>query len=69
MGTVRIVIDLDRCMGTGVCILAAPKVFDQSAEDGRVFVLENVETEQHLAAIREAVAACPSRALSLAERE
>ena len=33
MENIRIVLDLDRCAGTGVCILTAPRVFDQSAAE------------------------------------
>jgi ferredoxin len=69
MRNVRVNINLDRCSGTGVCVLSAPDVFDQSAQDGKVFVLANANTEEHLNAIRDAVTNCPTRALSLDERE
>lgn len=68
MASIKVVIDLDRCAGMGVCVLSAPQVFDQSAEDGKVFVLNDVNTDAQAVAIREAVANCPTRALSVDER-
>ena len=68
MKNIRLAINLDRCNGTGVCVLSAPQVFDQS-NDGKVFVITGVSTEENIATIREAVGNCPTRALSLEERE
>lgn len=67
MARLKLVIDLDRCAGTGVCVLTAPQVFDQSDENGKVFVQANANLEDHDRAVREAVANCPTRALSLKE--
>ena len=54
----------DRCIGAGLCVLAAPEVFDQ-ADDGLVVLLSPQPPEQAAEAIREAVRRCPSGALSL----
>jgi ferredoxin len=55
----RIVIDADKCIASGSCVMEAPEVFSQD-EDGIVVVLQErppVELhEQTLAAIR----ACPA---------
>lgn len=67
MPRVRLIIDLDRCNGTGVCVLSAPLIFDQGAQDGKAFVRDGANTEQNLQAIREAVVNCPTRALLLEE--
>ncbi|HKY91595.1 MAG TPA: ferredoxin [Nevskiaceae bacterium] len=67
MSRLKLVIDLDRCAGTGQCVLTAPKVFDQSADNGKVFVLEHVNLAEQEAAVREAVLNCPTRALSVKE--
>lgn len=69
MPTLKIVIDHERCAGMGVCVLAAPHVFDQSDEDGKVFVIENANTEDEADRVRQAVASCPTRALSIEERK
>jgi ferredoxin len=58
----RIVIDPDKCIASGSCVLAAPELFAQD-EDGIVVVLQTrppVELhEQALAAIR----ACPAEVI------
>jgi len=63
----KVIADLDVCIGAGVCVLTAPDVFDQGADDGlvRVLVDEVAAGEERLA--REAVDLCPSGALSISE--
>ena len=63
----KVVADLEVCIGAGVCVLTAPEVFDQGAEDGlvRVLVGEVLAGEEQL--VRDAVDLCPSAALSIAE--
>ena len=62
----RIIADKDRCIGSGQCALTAPDLFD-SDDDGLVDVLDAEPDPSRLAAAREAVALCPSRALRLRE--
>ncbi|MCS5736076.1 ferredoxin [Herbiconiux daphne] len=53
------------CIGAGQCVFSAPESFDQD-DDGKVVVLDDSpEPGAALAAVREAVEVCPSRALSL----
>lgn len=63
----RIDADRELCVGSGMCVLTLPEIFDQDEDDGRV-VLRNptVGTELQDKA-REAVTLCPARALSLHE--
>jgi ferredoxin len=61
---VRVHADRDVCIGAGLCVLAAGAVFDQD-DDGIVVVLD--ERPADVAAAQEAVASCPSGALSLTE--
>jgi ferredoxin len=56
--------DRDVCIGAGMCVLTAGAVFDQD-DDGIVVLLD--EHPSDAAAVREAVANCPSGALSLEE--
>jgi ferredoxin len=65
----KVIADLEVCIGAGVCVLTAPDVFDQGADDGlvRVLVAEVPADEARL--VREAVDLCPSAALSIAEDE
>ncbi|MFE0812908.1 ferredoxin [Streptomyces sp. NPDC058794] len=65
----RIEADLEMCCAAGMCALTAPEVFDQDEEEGTVVVLVDRPPAEHHAAVRDAVRACPSRALSLREGE
>jgi ferredoxin len=61
----KVVADLEVCIGAGVCVMTAPEIFDQGDEDGLVRVLvELVPTEEERLA-REAADLCPSAALSI----
>ena len=56
--------DRDVCIGAGMCVLAADAVFDQD-DDGIVVLLE--ERPGDTQDVRDAVANCPSGALSITE--
>ncbi|MEV5701778.1 ferredoxin [Streptomyces anthocyanicus] len=64
-GSGRVGVERDRCVGAGQCVLAAPGVFDQDEEDGLVRVLAERPSAAESDAVREAVRACPSGALTL----
>ncbi|WP_027761759.1 ferredoxin [Streptomyces sp. AA1529] len=64
-GPGKIGVQRDRCVGGGQCVLAAPTVFDQDEEDGLVLVLDDEVPASDADAVREAVWACPSGALTL----
>lgn len=65
----RIDVDLESCIGAGLCVMAAPEVFDQDPSDGRVVVLADELTPDHIPAVREAVGLCPTAALKLRENQ
>jgi ferredoxin len=60
--------DLDVCIGSGVCVLTAPRVFDQGSDDGLVRLLVDPVPADEEEAARDAVDLCPSAALSLDEQ-
>jgi ferredoxin len=63
----KVIIDQDRCVGAGQCVLNASEVFDQRDEDGVVVLLqENPPAELH-DAVRTAAQVCPALAIELAE--
>lgn len=63
----EIVIDHDKCMGAGQCVLAAAEIFDQNEEDGRAIVLLP-RPGRHLAeAVYEARDTCPLSAITVLE--
>ena len=60
-------VDLESCIGAGLCVMAAPGVFDQDPADGRVIVLVDEPTADQLPAVRDAVGLCPTAVLALRE--
>ena len=63
----RISVDLDKCVGGGQCVFAAPEVFDQRDEDGLVVLLQERPAPELHEAVREAVHACPAVAIEINE--
>ncbi|WP_433663701.1 ferredoxin [Nocardia sp. CA-128927] len=61
----RISVDRERCIGSGMCALLAPEAFDQDENDGRVRLLD--ARPRSSSAVREALDACPSGALHIDE--
>ena len=62
----RIEVDRDRCVGSGTCEALAPTVFEVD-DDGVLAVLRPEPAEEDLPDVRDAVTACPTRALALAD--
>lgn len=61
----KIETDRDACIGAGQCVMAAPGVFDQSEEDGRVVVLVTEPGEDQLAEVEDAAETCPTSAITV----
>jgi ferredoxin len=61
-----VVVDRDRCVGSGSCEALAPVVFEVD-DDGVLALLRPEPADDELADVRDAVQACPTRALTLAE--
>jgi len=60
----RVAVDLDRCQGNGMCIEAAPEVFELRA-DGSVDVLQDAPPAGLHRAVRRAARRCPTQAISI----
>jgi ferredoxin len=60
----RVHADREICIGAGNCVFAAPEVFDQN-DDGTVELLDPDPAAEHQDNVRDAVARCPSGAISL----
>jgi ferredoxin len=60
----KISVDRGRCTGLGICESLAPKHFEVDDEGTLVLLDENV-TPEDLDAVRDAVASCPTEALSI----
>jgi ferredoxin len=60
----RVSVDADVCGGFGTCVTKAPQVFELS-DDGYAVVLLPDVSEELEAAVQEAVALCPTHAITI----
>lgn len=63
----RVVVDQDKCVGSGQCVLLAPDVFDQRDEDGIVVLLRDNPPAALYDDVRQAARLCPALAIGLDE--
>ncbi|MCX5340755.1 ferredoxin [Streptomyces atratus] len=61
----RITVDAERCVGSGMCVLTAGEVFDQRQDDGKAIVLRPEPPAETRDSVREAVDLCPAAAIAL----
>ncbi|MEU1372835.1 ferredoxin [Streptomyces triculaminicus] len=62
----RVTIDSDTCIGSGMCALTAPAVFDQD-DDGYGSVRPGREDGAGDPMVKEATRGCPVQAITIAE--
>ncbi|MET8681526.1 ferredoxin [Streptomyces sp. NPDC004647] len=66
----RIDVDRELCVGSGMCVHALPDTFDQSEQDGRVLLVRpgpGVQAAAAIEALRTVAESCPVAAISLVE--
>ena len=63
----KVITDVARCIGAGMCVLTAPEVFDQSEDEGTVVLLDETPPPELHAAVRRARQLCPSGAISVSD--
>lgn len=61
----RIRVLRDRCIGAGQCVLSAPRLFDQSDDDGLVVVLDETPSPTDEPDAITALGVCPSGTIRL----
>ncbi|TXC96842.1 ferredoxin [Streptomyces sp. ISID311] len=61
----KIIIDEDKCVGAGQCVLAADEVFDQRDEDGIVILLDPSPSDDLSAQVENAALLCPALAIEV----
>ncbi|MGW6844407.1 ferredoxin [Streptomyces sp. NPDC054958] len=65
----RLSVDRERCIGSGMCAMTSPEVFDQDADDGLVVLLMAEPPAAHFTTARMAAGVCPSGAIVVGEPE
>jgi ferredoxin len=65
----KVIVDQNKCVASGQCVLSAPEVFDQRAEDGIVVLRTETPPEGLADDVRQAVALCPAQAIWVEEQE
>ena len=61
----KVVIDQDKCVASGQCVVAAAEVFDQRDEDGIVVLLEENPPAALAEDVRQAKLVCPALAITI----
>ncbi|BBY31012.1 ferredoxin [Mycolicibacterium sediminis] len=63
----RVTVDQDRCVSSGMCVMNAPDVFDQRDDDGVVQLLTDSPGDDRTQDTRSAATACPALAIHIEE--
>ncbi|MYJ70663.1 MAG: ferredoxin [Rhodospirillaceae bacterium] len=63
----KVIVDRDKCVGSGECVFTAPEVFDQDEDDGIVVLLTDTPEEELWEAARQAARQCPANAIRVEE--
>jgi ferredoxin len=63
----RVTVDQNLCIGSGNCVRIADDLFTQDDEDALVVLLVEHPAEDRQAAARQAVATCPTGAITVAD--
>ena len=66
-GGMRIAVDVGRCIGSGICAMTDPAVFDQSEDDGLVMLRDPSPPQPNHSRVRRAAELCPVRAITVAD--
>ncbi|MFG2494541.1 ferredoxin [Streptomyces caniferus] len=61
----KIIIDENKCVGAGQCVLAADEVFDQRDEDGIVILLAPSPPDDLSDRVEDAALRCPALAIEV----
>ncbi|HTE62799.1 MAG TPA: ferredoxin [Solirubrobacteraceae bacterium] len=59
----RVIVDQEKCIASGQCVLTAGAVFDQDEQDGTVLLLDAGPPAELHDDVRRAAALCPAQAI------
>jgi ferredoxin len=65
MTRMEITIDFDRCQSNGLCMAAAPAIFEVR-DDGYLYILVEHPGAEHRSSVEEAARLCPTQAIAVA---
>lgn len=60
---IRVEVNRNRCIGSGLCVAGLPMVFDQDEDTGTVILLVSTVPADLKEKVRRAVRMCPGRAI------
>jgi ferredoxin len=60
----KVIVDHDLCIGSGMCALTAPAVFDQDPDEAVVVLFDPEPPPEQHEAVRLAVQRCPAGVIS-----
>jgi ferredoxin len=63
----KVTVDQDRCVSSGMCVMNASDVFDQRDDDGVVELLVDTPGPDQAEETRKAAAVCPALAIHIEE--
>lgn len=63
----KVILEQDKCVASGQCVMAAMDIFDQRDEDGIAVLLTDEVDAAGADAVRHAAAVCPALAIRLEE--
>ncbi len=63
----KVIIDADKCIAAGHCVVAADDIFAQNEDDGIVYLLTDKVSPERLEAARNAARRCPTAAIEIVE--
>jgi ferredoxin len=63
----KVIVDQDKCVSSGQCVLNAGDIFDQRDQDGVVVLINHSPSAERADNVRRAAAACPAQATDIEE--
>ena len=61
----KVILEQEKCVASGQCVVAAMDVFDQREDDGIAFLLLDEVEGEDVEQVREAAGVCPALAIHL----
>ena len=61
----KVIVDQNKCVASGQCVLSAPEVFDQREEDGVVVLLTSSPGPAEADGVRHAARVCPAQVIEV----